>query len=597
MQKLFAYHVENKSFKPVIAQRSMKIFVEQFDPDKFYMLKGEVSPFIHMRQYDLENVVLGYQKGDFSAYLELNEVICLSIQRHRELRQRVWQNVIDGNSMIGAAESDTSDYARSEAELEYRIQRRVEQLIRNYEERSNERLTRKARIKLVQRIERKLQLKEDAYLSQNESKLSVLIMKAIAKSLDAHTAYYTPQEAKELRTALKKEFKGIGVVLRETDKGVVIADLITGGPAARSGRLKVGDRLVAINGQVIDELTFEEVLEVMKGGGNSSIKLQVLRNNSEISATLKPEKIILNDERLSYTYEPYGDGIIAKIDLPGFYDNGSGVNAEKDLKEALKALKAKGPIYGMVIDMRENSGGFLTQAVKVSSMFITQGVIVISKYGNGEVRYVRGLDGRSFYQGPLVLLTSKASASAAEIVAQSLQDYGVALVVGDERTYGKGSMQFQTVTDEGADSFFKVTVGRYYTISGRSTQIDGVKADIVVPSIFSPYNIGERYLEYPLPSDQLNLPGLVRSSDEYARAFGPYLQMKETHWTAMIPTLKYNSQQRLAGSADFQCYLKQIHRDPTAVDVKCGVDDMQMKESVAIIKDMIDLSRKMNPGQ
>ncbi|MBM3192098.1 MAG: PDZ domain-containing protein, partial [Chlamydiae bacterium] len=400
----------------------------------------------------------------------------------------------------------------------------------------------------------------------------------------------------------KKQFHGIGVVLRENEEGVYIADLITGGPAYASGLLKVGDIVTAIDGQLIQEMSFDEVLERLRGEENSSVELSIQRTAAEFSVVrLKRQKIVLHEERLSYSYEPYADGVIGKIVLPGFYDNGEGVNSEKDLREAIRELKVLGPVYGIVIDLRENSGGFLSQAVKVAGLFITKGVIVISKYSDGEIRYMRDLDGRLYYQGPLVLLTSKASASAAEIVAQALQDYGVAIIVGDERTYGKGSMQYQTVMEESAKVYFKVTVGRYYTISGRSTQIEGVLADVVVPTVFSPYNIGERYLEFPLPSDQLDLESV--SIKGFQKKYLPTLQVKETEWKAMIPLLKANSEKRLTKDENFQSFLRKIRggapvespyhqgRKKGGQTHDFGVEDLQVKESVNILKDMIYLKQ------
>jgi carboxyl-terminal processing protease len=167
----------------------------------------------------------------------------------------------------------------------------------------------------------------------------------------------------------------------------------------------------------------------------------------------------MRDFRLQAFDEPFGDGLIAKLTLPAFYESEEGSSCEKDMRDALRKLKAKGKVLGVVLDLRENSGGFLNQAVKTAGLFITSGVIVISKYAQGELQYLRDLDGRVYYTGPLLVLTSKASASAAEIVAQALQDYGTALVVGDERTYGKGSIQYQNVTERGSGAFFKVTVG------------------------------------------------------------------------------------------------------------------------------------------
>ncbi len=251
--------------------------------------------------------------------------------------------------------------------------------------------------------------------------------------------------------------------------------------------------------------------------------------------------------------------------------------------------------------MRENLGGFLSQAIKVSGLFITSGVVVISKYAQGEVQYMRNVDPRVYYNGPLVILTSKASASAAEIVAQALQDYGVGIVVGDKTTYGKGTIQYQTVTDDDASTFFKVTVGRYYTVSGRSTQIEGVQADLVVPSQFAPYSIGERYLEYPLSNDRIAAAyndNLVDVDGQtklwFQRNYLPNIQKKESVWRKMLPTLEKNSAYRLQHDPNFKLFLEQIKpvADGSNAQVSWGNDDLQMMEAVNIVKDMISLEHK-----
>jgi len=321
----------------------------------------------------------------------------------------------------------------------------------------------------------------------------------------------------------------------------------------------------------------------------------------------------MQNDRLTYTYEPYADGIIAKITLNSFYENGGGINSEKDLKDALKKLQEVGPIRGLILDFRENAGGFLSQAVKVAGLFISNGIVVVSKYGKGEVHYLRSLDPKTYYNGPFLILTSKLSASAAEIVAQSLQDYGVALIVGDERTFGKGSIQFQTVTDEKAELFFKVTVGKYYTVSGKSTQIEGVVADIVIPTHFSPFNIGERYLEYPLSSDRIpsaysdSLVDLDGNTKRwFQKNYLPFLQKKVTFWRKMVPELKKSSERRIAGDPRFQKFLQTQEKIKAKLNGKeiqwdeiqaPSFEDIQMQESVQILKEMIILEDKSRKSQ
>ncbi len=148
-----------------------------------------------------------------------------------------------------------------------------------------------------------------------------------------------------------------------------------------------------------------------------------------MNVELTRSKIVLDDKRVDVEAEPFGDGIIGKITLYSFYEGDNGLSSEKDLKKAIDDLRSQGTLYGLVLDMRENSGGFLSQAVKVSGLFISSGVVVISKYSDGTVKYYRAVDGNRYYDGPLAILISRGSASATEIVAQTLQDYGVAVVV------------------------------------------------------------------------------------------------------------------------------------------------------------------------
>jgi carboxyl-terminal processing protease len=268
------------------------------------------------------------------------------------------------------------------------------------------------------------------------------------------------------------------------------------------------------------------------------------------------------------------------------------------MREAIKNLKKKGKLYGLVLDMRENSGGFLNQAVKVAGLFITSGVIVISKYAQGEIQYLRDIDGRAYFNGPLMVLTSKGSASAAEIVAQALQDYGAALIAGDERTYGKGTIQYQTVTDDDPKAYFKVTVGRYYTVSGKSTQIEGVKADIVIPTEYSIYNIGERFLEYPLSSDRVPsayvdpLTDLDRNSKNwFKKNYLPNLQKKDLRWRKMLPALNENNNYRLEQNPNFKAFMASLNKGTDMnfplTDDNWGIEDIQMEQAVNLLKDMI----------
>jgi carboxyl-terminal processing protease len=612
MDEMLGYHVEYKEFSQLLARRSLKVYVQQFDSEKNYLLSSEARPYLDPKEERLKAVVQKYSKDDLSEFAALNQIIQRSITRARGYRLEIERELIQSDENPQAAfGSSYLDYADSEKELKARIKNQLLQIL-TIEKRNG---TLRAwnpeqRQKLFNLWERRFSRLENTYLPAGgaaDHYLCMHTLKAMAKSLDAHSSYFSPEEAYEMRTSLEKQFEGIGVVLREGIDGVVIHDMIKGGPAERSGKISAGDLLVEIDGHPMEGASYEDVLKRLQGAGTGRVELGlrhfVGQSDSQLyRVELKREKILMQDDRVQYSYEPFGDGIIGRLNLPSFYESGEGSSCEADLRVALRELKKKGNLVGVVLDMRENSGGFLNQAVKVTGLFISSGVVVISKYAQGETQYLRDLDGRSYYNGPLVILTSRASASAAEIVAQALQDYGAGIVVGDDRTYGKGTIQYQTVTDTSAASFFKVTVGRYYTVSGRTTQIDGVKADIIVPTIFSALSIGERYLEYPLKSDRI--PSAYtdpltdvdpRNKPWFQKNYLPNLQKKLSLWTQMLSQLRENSAYRLKQNKNYSLFLNAIEQDkkgeyftPTA-QTNWGVDDLQMLEAVNILKDMNSL--------
>lgn len=601
MDELFTVHVEYKELTPTIVKRSFKVFIENFDPAKIYLLHGEVKPFLDLTPAQLSAIIDRYYNGDFSDYERLNQVIGQAIKRARAFRKELKNQVQPSQGEFYAS------YAKDTSQLKSRIVQQYGYFLA--EEKAEAHLSEEVRIKLLNLWEKRLSRSEDNYLASSQNRehfFTLHTLKALAKSLDAHTSYYSPEEAYELRTALEKQFEGIGVVLREGIEGTRIVGLVKGGPAEKSGEIKEGDLIESINGKSMKEASYETILQRLKGPREEEVILGLKREDPssekgiQFKVAIKREKIVMDDVRVQYSAFPFVDGLIGKIDLPGFYEAADGSSCEKDLRNALKQLSSQGKILGLIIDMRENSGGFLNQAVKVGELFISSGVIVISKYAEGEVQYLRAVNGKTSYSGPLVILTSKASASAAEIVAQALQDYGTAVIVGDERTYGKGSIQYQTVTEESPKAYFKVTVGKYYTVSGKSTQIEGVKADILVPSVYSPFRIGEKFLEYPLPRDQMppafidplsDIPG--RNKQWFQKNYLPYLHQKDSFWQKMLPTLQKNSDHRLKHNEDFILYLKDLETATTfPPEGKWGEEDLQMSEAVKIVQDMILLQQQ-----
>jgi len=609
MEKLFEYHIDQKEINTALMQRSLKIYLKNFDPSHSYLLEAEAFPYIHPSKESLQKAVYDFQNDRFTIYFALNQKIQDSIERARSWRAQWEQDpiqLVEDAKKMHLQKNKVETYAKTSAELKQRHYDRFVEFLGFHIQELNLPSTVGLEAKLVALSEKQIANMENGYLGIDEERHTlsaadqehlVLLhtLKALAHSLDAHTAYYSPEEAYAMKVQLEKGMCGIGVVLREGVDGITIQELIVGGPAEKSGRIMAGDTIVEVDGESVQGVSFARVLEIMKGKEGSKTVLGVVRSGNLSHVELTRARIVLADKRVDVEAEPYGEGIIGKITLHSFYEGEDGLSSEKDLKKAIDELKAQGPLYGLVLDMRDNGGGFLSQAVKVSGLFISSGVVVISKYSDGSMKYYRAVDGSRYYDGPLVVLISRGSASATEIVAQTLKDYGVAIVVGDEQTYGKGTIQHQTVTNDRMNSFFKVTIGKYYTVSGKSTQIEGVKADIFVPSEFNYEEIGEAYLEYPVTPDWVESAYIdtLADIDPYARKwfqkyYVPSIQQKQLQWDGLLPILRANSAKRVEQNKNYQLFIRQIKEQiEPPEEISFGVNDLQMDESVNILKDMI----------
>lgn len=620
IQKILDYHVEYKKMTPELLQRSLSVYLDYFDPTRDYLLENEAATYKAMSEERVQEVFEEYRRGDLSVYEEINALTQTAILRARGWRDEFRQDPallsIDSASPPAGRSYERPAYAKTESELKERVRLQMARYLQWQKKEAPFPYTRLK--KALDLFERKMNAHENTYLfvgeqgkalldSDKENALSLRVLKAMTASLDAHSTFFTPSEAYYLKVQLEKELYGVGVVLQESLDGVVIARLIPGGPAETSGLIKPNDILIEVDGKTLDNLSFENALNLMRGKEHSVVALGLVRYEmvngkpveKKFQVQLQRRKIVMEEDRIKVSYEPYQDGIIGKITLYSFYEGDGGRSSERDLKDALEKLYKQGDLKGLVLDLRANTGGFLSQAIKVAGLFITNGVVAVSKYSDGSLHYYRDLDGYIYYDGPMTILTSKGSASAAEIVAQSLQDYGVALIVGDKRTYGKGTIQYQTVTDDKSPSFFKVTVGRYYSVSGKSIQMRGVQADVVVPTQLYATKIGEKYLEYPLTPDTVASAFEDPLSDVDVMAYPwflqyylPSVQKKSEQWQPHLSYLRQQSADRLAKNPEYRAFLAKYAKGLTKEGSQSREDkeDLVMQEAVNVIKDMIHVS-------
>jgi carboxyl-terminal processing protease len=437
-------------------------------------------------------------------------------------------------------------------------------------------------------------------------------MKAFASALDSETAYFTPNEARQLLISMQQRLFGIGVLLRDDIDGFSVLKLVEGGPAARQGGLVVGDKLIAVNDNPVIGLELHEVVELIRGEPGTFVSLKAVRK-SEVNGQQKTDRfdvrirrgeVVVQDLRYGSKVEPFEDGVIAYLRLHSFYQDAE-TSSYDDLLSSLEKIQQTNNVKGVILDLRCNPGGLLTQAVSVAGLFLQKGIVVSIKDESGEVVHLRNLTSKHAWNGPLIILISRASASASEIVAQTLQDWGRAIVVGDDRSFGKGSFQLFTLNPDGVtppnpQGEYKVTRGRYYTVSGKSPQLVGVQSDVYVPGLLCFAEVGEQFTRFPLTEDLIppNFEDSFSDVSFFQRRLLSHLyeidpQVKTDTWTRLIPQLQKNSSARINQNEGYQRLIdraQKMHLESSPSEDADKDVDYQLEETWNILKDLIKLS-------
>src|SRR6202162_194663 len=353
-----------------------------------------------------------------------------------------------------------------------------------------------------------------------------LYLDALAQTYDPHSEYLSKADFKNFNIQMGLSLVGIGAMLRTEDGYAKIESLVPGGPAQTDGRLKVGDRITAVsqgNSEFVDvrDMRLDKVVEMIRGKKGTRVRLLAIPANAPDPSQRKNVELVRDEIKLK-DQEARADIIIKKdengdqvklgwLTLPSFYadmDRHS-KSTTRDVLALLKRLK-KENITGLVIDLRRNGGGSLEEAISLTGLFLKSGPIVQTKGSNGNI--VVSSDPGIAYSGPLIVLTSRQSASASEIFAAALQDYGRAIIVGDKNTFGKGTVQtilpigrFTSLLGSRSDDDgeLKLTIQKFYRVAGGSTQLHGVASDIVLPTLTDLPEFGEGALKNPLAYDEV----------------------------------------------------------------------------------------------
>lgn len=382
---------------------------------------------------------------------------------------------------------------------------------------------------------------------------------------DPHSDYMSPSSVEDFDINMKLSLVGIGAMLRPDDGSARIVRLIPGGPAERDGRLKPGDKIIAVaqstSAEPVSILHWPlyKAVRLIRGEKDTTVVLTIIPASDRSGTRTKKIDLMRDQVKLEEQAAKsevktldIGDGKSRKfgvITLPDFYADFSATSknikdarrASTDVRNQIHELMREG-IDGLILDLRNNGGGSLVEAIEISGLFISSGPIVQVKERNG-VQVLPDADPEVEYEGPMIVMVNRLSASASEILAAALQDYKRAIIVGDRQTHGKGTVQTLMPLGDRKGSL-KLTTAGFYRINGGSTQLKGVKPDIIIPSYLDVMDIGEDSLKHALPWDTVR-PAMYRTRDSFSK---------------LVPLLAEQSEERISHNEEFENFLSRRER-------------------------------------
>jgi carboxyl-terminal processing protease len=355
------------------------------------------------------------------------------------------------------------------------------------------------------------------------------LMNAYAAVYDPHSNYFSPRSSEEYRIQMSLSYEGIGASLQLVDDYITISALLPGGPAAAANTLKPNDRVLAVGQGTEGALTdvvgwrLDDVVQLIRGKGDTLVRLQILPagaapGTDQKIVSLRRGKVTLENQAAKKEVRTVRVGErnlrVGVITVPGFYEDNDARSAgdpnyrttARDVRRLIGELQAQAPVDALVLDLRGDGGGYLPEATALSGLFIDHGPVVQLKTTDGSIEVLQDPEPGVAYSGPLAVLVDRTSASASEIFAAAIQDYHRGVVVG-QTTFGKGTVQNLIPLDrwsrQSTEGQLTVTIGKFYRVTGESTQLRGVQPDIELPARINTKDVGESSLDFPLPWDRI----------------------------------------------------------------------------------------------
>ncbi|MFN4146912.1 MAG: carboxy terminal-processing peptidase [Runella sp.] len=520
--KIFSgYHYRKFNVNDSLSSKMFDNYLSEIDRGKLYFLASDIQYFERYRN-QLDDAL---NNGDLVAAYDIYNVFR---KRYRERSQYIDRSLANLSFDFTIDESFNTDrekatWAKNTTELD-EVWRK---LLKN--EALELKLSGKPDTSIVTLLKDRYKNRERNLGRIRSEQVFQMYMNAFCEVLDPHTRYFSPTDSERFKQDMYKSLEGIGAILREEGNYIKVVEVVAGGPAFKDKRLKKDDRIIGVaqgdNGAFEDIVGWyvDDAVKKIKGNKGTVVRLQVLPADAlpgtpPTEIRLVREKINLQESRakkeivtITQNKQEYRIGVIS---IPSFYRDFDEANKRskdfnsttRDVQKLLDTLKMQN-VDGVLIDLRNNGGGSLTEAISLTGLFITKGPVVQVRESSGETDVQSDPDPSVYYDGPLGVLINRFSASASEIFAAAIQDYKRGIILG-EQTYGKGTVQTmvdlnQWIRDSDKLGQINITVAKFYRVSGSSTQRKGVTPDIEFPSAFNAEEYGESSQPTALPWDQI----------------------------------------------------------------------------------------------
>jgi carboxyl-terminal processing protease len=545
--ELLSFVLEKGHFSPIelndeFSKKAYASYIESLDPTKRYFIQSDISEFQKyelaiddmIRSKDLTFFDLTYKR--LMQRMKESKVIYTSIlSKPLDLNDNETINVDYEKLPYAATMKDLDQRWRKQLELavlsditdKEDIQNAIKsEILDETNVAKEEKPAEKTEPKSFEELEKTARKTTESNLNNNFSFIAELTredwftvyINAIVTQYDPHTYYFSPEDKEKFDVSMSGKFEGIGARLQKKNEGIEVSELISGGPAWRGKLLEQGDVIIKVaqaNEEPIDiaGMRLDDVIKKIKGPKGTLVKLTVKKVDGSVKVVPIVRDEVETEETFAKSTVVNKDGkLFGVIYLPKFYqsfENKSNRDAFKDVAIEVERLKAMN-VEGIVMDLRDNGGGSLETVVKMTGLFIDKGPVVQVKPAGGKAQVLPDSDPKVQWDGPLVVMINNYSASASEIFAAAIQDYNRGIIIGSKQSYGKGTVQnvfelneFVRGNQYGDLGALKTTTQKFYRVSGGSTQLEGVKSDIVMPDRFSFMQTGEKDEKSALPWDKI----------------------------------------------------------------------------------------------